>query len=161
MSINARLPKTLCLSGTRKLYNPVIFPIGKWWGGGEASEVNSHNFHIPILLNFQVGIPRHIFWWKSHHSIMTARCNVTNPLIQVFPNEPFVWGGSKCFRFLVKYFNPRKSQYTSGNQNPYDCIYLANIRHNQYYQYVVIHFTYMEPEWQLTDKPRFLGHHNI
>ncbi len=47
-------------------------------------------------------------------------------------------------RFLAKYFNPRELQYTSGNQNPFDCIYLASIWHNQYYQYVVIRVTYMQ-----------------
>jgi len=28
---------------------------------------------------------------------------------------------------LAKYFNPRELQYTSGNQNPFQRIYLASI----------------------------------
>ena len=28
----------------------------------------------------------HIFGWKSHNPIITATCNMKNPLIQGFPN---------------------------------------------------------------------------
>ena len=68
---------------------------------------------------------RFIFGWRGRYSIMTARCNVKSSLVQVFPNKPFVFQGPRFFSMLAKYFNPRELQYTSGNQNPFDCIYLA------------------------------------
>ena len=53
------------------------------------------------LNNRGINVSYLTFGWKSNNSIMTARCNVKNPLVQVFPNQPFVFQASGFFSILA------------------------------------------------------------
>ena len=46
----------------------------------------------------------HIFGWKSNNSIMTARCNVKNSLVRVFPNDAATYWLFDSVRFSSETF---------------------------------------------------------
>ena len=49
----------------------------------------------------------------------------------------------------------------SNYSTPSDLWFLASIWYNEYYQYVEIYVTYMQPGWTFTDEPEYLVYPNM